>query len=578
MSNTVFNAKELEITNTSDTAISMKDFSKFFCDICLIMYNDNKILDIEDYANFTLTNTKINYNNHKQFLITIRNLDLSLLNSFINCEISLNILNSGFIINANFTKISFVECYVENYNYTLNDLEFEEGYTFYFFYLSNSFLYIKNSGFNNSIMKGNLIYFERSSEIEIENSVFMNNLVYLQFFHGYSSILTIKNSRFTENTGANMFLSYCFLEISNSIIENTTLKYTILEYLILSDTSATLYNLSFNNLTIQKLNNFDSVDATYIYVERKNIEIIDCNFKGTEFYIAVYAENVDEINIIRSQFSGFISENYSTLTIINRFYTRVKIVDSVFRENKSFGHGGGLFLKNCDIEINNTTIYSNFANNSGGGIYYTSPVCGFCKFSILGDTKIFNNSCMNQGGGIYWVNYKPYIEKDYLIINNSASYGANIASIPARIGLPNDSCILVSNTISVTNVSPGKIYKKDVVVCLYDTYGQIITTENSIFLTMSSNETTNSNSSVFGTTTFKAKNGFFYLKNFVLSGQPNSDMYLKLQLEGLITTYARNDENNYTNTAIVHIEFRNCTKASKSNQLLVLTAQSVNTP
>ena len=93
------------------------------------------------------------------------------------------------------------------------------------------------------------------------------------------------------------------------------------------------------------------------------------------------------------------------------------------------GHGGGIYLKNCQATAADCRIADNKgidAHASGGGVYIDEHA----GFTMTGDTLISGNSAANQGGGVCVSNAPAacFAMEDGEISGNSATSGGGIAT------------------------------------------------------------------------------------------------------------------------------------------------------
>ena len=75
-----------------------------------------------------------------------------------------------------------------------------------------------------------------------------------------------------------------------------------------------------------------------------------------------------------------------------------------------------------------------------------------------------------MGGSIYYNKNRPTGLQSNLFSNNLATYGDNIASYPYSV--------IVKN-YTKTPVASGQMYNGEVLACIIDAEGQVITTDNS---------------------------------------------------------------------------------------------------
>lgn len=98
--------------------------------------------------------------------------------------------------------------------------------------------------------------------------------------------------------------------------------------------------------------------------------------------------------------------------------------------NTGLGHGGGLYLKNCQVTAADCRIADNTvtdAHASGGGVYIDE----YAGFTMSGSTVISGNSAANQGGGVCVSGGTPaagFAMESGEISGNSAINGGGIAT------------------------------------------------------------------------------------------------------------------------------------------------------
>jgi hypothetical protein len=89
--------------------------------------------------------------------------------------------------------------------------------------------------------------------------------------------------------------------------------------------------------------------------------------------------------------------------------------------------------------ITGTTFINNNATNNtddessisgyGGGIYYTCDSTNNCEVNITSGNNIASNYAENSGGGIYWDQVEPNFDDNNTFNSNEATlYGDDIAS------------------------------------------------------------------------------------------------------------------------------------------------------
>ena len=101
--------------------------------------------------------------------------------------------------------------------------------------------------------------------------------------------------------------------------------------------------------------------------------------------------------------------------------------------NSGLGHGGGIYLKNCQLAAADCRIADNVvteAHASGGGVYIDE----YAGFTMTGSTLISGNSAANQGGGVCVSGSTPtagFAMDSGEISGNKAANGGGVASTGA---------------------------------------------------------------------------------------------------------------------------------------------------
>ena len=547
-------ANGLVVTNTMGTAISLSKNCSFYCSNCEFYNNSNSIFEASTFSNFRLVDSEIFSNNLKSGNLIYLSLAKTQNSSMINTTVYSNILNSGSLIYLASSTLSIKDCRIID----------NKGYSFEIkaIYLYDSILNINDSKFhfNGLVKNGAFVYAEAGSYVLAENSSFVNSSSILGNIFGKDITLKLNMCRFSGNTGGDIYLEQSKFTLNNSLIENS----------VLSSENSGVVSLKYKFIAVIEGTIFRNVSAmqnlkylAYVYNELgSQLNITDCTMKGSNDYVmGVYSKESESLVIKNSNFYQFKALEYSALTMVSNIEDcKAYIINSEITDNLSNKSGGGVYSESYNLIIENTEISFNSASNSGGGIYYTTNNCENCGIYLIGNTRIFNNSCENDGGAIKWENYKPFIDNSVLIYNNSALYGSDFASKPARFGLPETRRL--SDTI-ITDIPPAKKYNGTIQIYIYDTYGQVVETENSLTVTLLANEILDSTIAVSGITTFIAENGVISISDFILTGKPGSSAFIMIKSDNSIEAGARNDETQYMDSAFIKVEFRNCSRGEQ---------------
>ncbi len=157
-------------------------------------------------------------------------------------------------------------------------------------------------------------------------------------------------------------------------------------------------------------------DNTWAYFEMKGGAITGCRAaNGGAIYAVVYASSAFQIN------GGAITSNFAEshgggLYVKNN---EINIRDSVISGNGATHSGGGIYAVNAPLDMLNGVIQDNTAEN-GGGVYITGDNGALAESSVHAGA-IKNNTAGNNGGGVYDEWKTLHLHDDVSIVGNSAT-------------------------------------------------------------------------------------------------------------------------------------------------------------
>jgi hypothetical protein len=249
----------------------------------------------------------------------------------------------------------------------------------------------------------------------------------------------------------------------------------------------------------------------------------------------------------------------------------VSISNSVFKGNMGFV-GGALALTSEEGEINGNlfegneaiTVLEGPATGKGGAIYLNCAFIPFCRMEIKGN-RFESNSAVLGGGAVLWEQSPPTFLSNFFL-NNSASYGSEVASYairlipvsPSNLPLPylNSSSSPPIGLI-VTNLGSGLVYDGAIRLGLFDHQDQLVTTDSA-----SAAEITVANSmeiSLFGDTKAIASAGIFTFSMFTITAKPGSVREIRIQTPAIRKqTLSAIDLEMIVDTVAVQLTFREC--------------------
>ena len=159
------------------------------------------------------------------------------------------------------------------------------------------------------------------------------------------------------------------------------------------------------------------VRGSFVFLENSTVSNNISSLNGGGLY--GYYDNNTNINILNSTFENNFA-NYGGGIYINN-YDIVINNESIFVNNSASNTGGGVFLYNSQVEIYNSSILNNQAPN-GAGFFISSSYN-----PIIKSTLISGNSAMISGGGLYIDNSgTPILFNNTITDNNAAILGSGL--------------------------------------------------------------------------------------------------------------------------------------------------------
>ncbi|OMJ78092.1 hypothetical protein SteCoe_22156 [Stentor coeruleus] len=532
-----------------NTVIVVSKNSYFECNNCLIQYCENTIMTVSDSSSINVTSSEISKNSaYSSVLLYATGKATDKKNTLLNSVFMENSAETDGIIYLSNTEAEITGCIFKDNNCTYTDYN---G-----IYSSTSTLYIQNSEFYSQTARysGGFMYL-LSSESIIVSSLFSGGISYENggAIYANGGTLSILNCEFwlnqAYNYGASLYLDSCDTDITSTLFyENQA---TTGDAIYATGTKLNILKSEFfNSMT------YSSTSAASVALMSKcDLSIYDSQFKDSWGTVGgLYAENTGNAIIENCEFFNLNTIEYGAATFIggSAEYS-VYVKNSTFSYNNSTGNGTAMHIKNVRFEMIDTEISHNNAQISGGGLYLVSPNCATCKFYIKGSSKLVYNSCLKEGGAIKWLDSKPLINETVLIENNTAEYGANLASKATSL---NYNKRMLSSTVIgyLTEIPPGQSYGDSINLYLFDPDGNIVKTDSSsqVTLTCADKDVTYFMS---GSTTFTAYQGEFSITGFVPNGPPGSSMSILITTSGIEVSSSEPD---VSNSVMINVTLRDC--------------------
>lgn len=203
--------------------------------------------------------------------------------------------------------------------------------------------------------------------------------------------------------------------------------------------------------------------------------------------------NCHKLTIVRSVFRNLTSLSGGAVAFqgLNQSST-VRILDSAFVECSARVEGGAIEVLSANLEVFRTNFTENRAMR-GGAIAYNCPNRRFCSANIS-NVDFLRNSAL-EGGAIAWKGASPVLSNTSNT-DNWANYGSFQASEVQFLQL---------NASQDSIVTPPGRLLPPLLVLLYDSLGQLVTTDNSTTVTL--RLLPESSAALYGTTAVTALQG-----------------------------------------------------------------------
>ena len=441
------------------------------------------------------------------------------------------------------------------------------------FQTNQQFSEIRNSVIkNNNAADGYTMYLQ-NSKLKLSNCSFKSNTAN-KMSPGVllsSSELIVENSEFSEQTGdSGSFIipnSLSEVEIRSSSFSQGTAKDSG-GAISSSSSTVKVYESAFKDL--------QAASGGSVYGSSSDITLVDCSIKnsyagsrGGSVYLdggklllenvdlensdstAVFLENLEQVEAKNSVFKnckGTDGGAFYTNLVDKLFFS-----DLSFRNNQAENSGGAVYLKSSpkegcliqdsyfynnsavtggglsgvDVSLNLTRCFfeSNNASDIGGGVSLTCPSDSSCK-SHVRDSNFTLNSASTQGGSLKWDHSRPSFT-NLLFQNNSAAYGADMASFPVLMSPQTSSStrLLASYVGEINGIAPGQTTTSPIILAITDDQGNIVSIDNTSTATLS---TTNPDVAISGLTQVTAVNGVFTFDSFIISGVPKTNVTIQI--------------------------------------------------
>ncbi|CAG9312679.1 unnamed protein product [Blepharisma stoltei] len=572
----VLYASSIFLNNTSEKyggVISITFKSIFYCDHCTFTKNQalkakGGVLVSEQDSQFSISNS--------QFIQNSCGTDGSAIFVF-NCNSTASsIAHIDFLNNHAYGSglISLIssQISISSINISSNSAEIQTSGI----KLAHSIVNIYDSVFENQAsISGNFIYAIAGSYGFIKNTTFYkgNSSENGGAIYSSSSTLLIESSSFSQLFSRIGGAIYCAFGSSASI---SNCDFFELE----NSTDLGIINANQATLSVQN-SRIHQFSATAIYGNQlKKLEIENSVFSnglGSNGG-AVWCESCSKVSIRSSVFENNTAATYGGalyFTTTSRVKAVHEISTSTFKSNTA-QNGGAIYSDDIDLDvllslfilnkaISSQDSDSNIEFGKGGGILVSCSTYQSCKLNIKSN-NFTENTAKYNGGAISWDYKLPnFANNSYL--NNSAEYGDEIASFPAKLMRINIDGILEgykNNTgsadpISISNlteIAPGQNIKSPLLIALVDQSNSIIQTDNwSTAELIAINSTTQ----ISGKIKVTSVKGIFNFSEFSISEEPGSDIQIMVTSIAIDTDKLKNSgEDFFSKNLVFNGNIRKC--------------------
>mmetsp|Transcript_6815 Transcript_6815/g.12317 ORF Transcript_6815/g.12317 Transcript_6815/m.12317 type:complete len:2246 (-) Transcript_6815:168-6905(-) len=185
---------------------------------------------------------------------------------------------------------------------------------------------------------------------------------------------------------------------------------------------------------------------------------------------------------------------------------------------------GALITSNCNLTLSNSLFFNNSAltlddNIAEGGAVFIKCPSRACKSTIM-ETEFLENHSDLKGGSIAWKDIAPTV-LNLTFANNSALYGKDIASAPAKIAISLNKRRLES----AFEITPGAKLSLPISFGVFDERGEQVLTDNETIVYL---RPLNDSVEVIGLSALPVYQGEAKFEGITIFAWPNSSFKLEV--------------------------------------------------
>lgn len=374
-----------------------------------------------------------------------------------------------------------------------------------------------------------------------------------------SGLLTIKESRFhhlqAEMGAAVAIYSGCRYSIESSMFEEVTAGLENGGALVIFESQGNV-----SSSTFQRYTN-GAIVASY-----SRIQIVGCTFQRISHLdgdnirgAALSCSECPAVTISNSLFKNLTAQSAGAILLkVTTIWYYYSVLNCTFDSTQTALKGAVLF-SNADGLIQDSRFLNNFVGKSGalegsgGGLYLECPDRPAGCSVRVEHCSFLGNQARYSGGGIVWTDSKPEL-RNLIFANNTALYGADIASFPITLSYSQDSPTLQKE---ISAVPSGQQAQDTLVVYLLDHYNHVVTVDNASYATLQPVD--QQQASVSGVTRVLAVLGVFTFEEYTIVSAPGGSVTIGIYTNAVNINRAKGDDDTkFSENVTVLTSMRTC--------------------
>ncbi|CAI2363468.1 unnamed protein product [Moneuplotes crassus] len=386
-------------------------------------------------------------------------------------------------LSSNCSRICFLDNIMKDYLNNLNFSTIHEIDTL--MQLLQAEVYIIN---NTRISNCSSILDSFSSTLRIENSTLFDIDFTQSPMSLVSTTATLNNLEIANCTKLNAQDDISFIQIISGTLESYGLAIINANYRVaqLSFSTGIMNYTKFTNVANEKgligalncgqfkidtllLINTTATANSLISIQGSNdFEVMNIKLSGYQYKLAQFSSsNISLIHNLE------ISDGKQSLEFVESDLRKMSNCTFSNNAETNVTRGGAIKIIDSKITIEETTFRNNSAY-SGGAIAFECTSMSNCELNIVNSNFIENKAGVS-GGAIYY-NYNNPRVLNTMFSSNTADYGPNFASYPAKIGISDGS---TDQDITLSSIGSGITIEESLKLAIYDIDNQRMNLDNS---------------------------------------------------------------------------------------------------